>query len=77
LVAASPKPNAGIRPSISKHSNVLPKISMTLNDFQKMACKKFIKDKVGNPKNESVERLREWLFMKMNGQRLPEKYHPR
>jgi hypothetical protein len=36
LVAASPKPNAGIRPSISKHSNVLPKISMTLNDFQKV-----------------------------------------
>ena len=48
-----------------------------LNEFQKLACRKFIKDKVGNPKNESVERLREWLFMKMNGQRFPEKYHPR
>ena len=48
-----------------------------LNSFQKVACKKFIKDKVGNPGCTAVERLREWLFMKMNGQRLPEKYHPR
>lgn len=32
-----------------------------------MACKKFIKDKVGNPGNTDVERLREWLFMRMNG----------
>ena len=42
-----------------------------------MACKKFIKDKVGNPANTDVERLREWLFMRMNGSRKPEKYHPR
>ena len=38
-----------------------------LTQFQKVACRKFIKDKVGNPKNENVERLRQWLFMKMNG----------
>jgi len=38
-----------------------------LNDFQKLAVKKFIKDKVGNPECTAVERVREWLFMKMNG----------
>lgn len=48
-----------------------------LNAFSLLACKKFIKDKVGNPKNTQVERLRDWLFMRMNGQKLPEKYHPR
>ena len=42
-----------------------------------MACQKFIKDKVGNPENKKVERLREWLFMRMNGSRMPAKYHPR
>jgi aspartate beta-hydroxylase len=48
-----------------------------LNNFQKVACKKFIKDKVGNPDNKDVDRLRDWLFMKMNGQRLPKVMHPR
>lgn len=48
-----------------------------LNGFQKIACKKFIKDKVGNPENKTVERLREWLFMRINGSRMPDKYHPR
>ena len=38
-----------------------------LNGFQKLAVNKFIKDKVGNPKCTAVERVREWLFMKMNG----------
>jgi hypothetical protein len=38
-----------------------------LNAFQKLAVKKFIKDKVGDPKCTAVERVREWLFMKMNG----------
>ena len=38
-----------------------------LNGFQKVACKKFIKDKVGNPDNNTVSRLREWLFMRLNG----------
>lgn len=32
-----------------------------------MACKKFIKDKIGNPDNKTVDRLREWLFMRING----------
>ena len=39
--------------------------------------KKFIKDKVGNPNDDSVKRLREWLFMKINGKVLPDEYHPR
>ena len=48
-----------------------------LNGFQKMACKKFIKDKVGDQKNKNVDRLRDWLFMKINGIKMPSKYHPR
>ena len=48
-----------------------------LSGFQTLAAKKFIKDKVGNPKNQDVERLREWLFMRINGRKMPEKYHPR
>ena len=48
-----------------------------LSNFQKLACRKFIKDKVGNPANDEVKRLRGWLFMRINGQKLPEKYHPR
>ena len=38
-----------------------------LSAFQALAARKFIKDKVGNPKDESVDRLRGWLFMKVNG----------
>ena len=48
-----------------------------LSNFQKLACKKFIKDKVGNPENQTVKRCREWIFMKLNGKRLPDTYHPR
>lgn len=48
-----------------------------LSEFQKVACRKFIKDKIGNPDNKNVERLREWLFMRINGHKMPEKYHPR
>ncbi len=48
-----------------------------LSEFQKVACRKFIKDRVGNPENKNVERVREWLFMRMNGSRIPEKHHPR
>lgn len=48
-----------------------------LSAFQTLAAKKFIKDKVGNRDCQEVERLREWLFMKVNGRKLPEKYHPR
>jgi len=38
-----------------------------LSAFQALAARKFIKDKVGNHKDESVDRLRGWLFMKVNG----------
>lgn len=38
-----------------------------LGNFQKLACKKFIKDKVGNPNNANVQRCRDWLFMRLNG----------
>ena len=48
-----------------------------LTSFATVACKKFIKDKVGNPQNQDVDRCRNWLFMKLNGRRLPEQYHPR
>jgi hypothetical protein len=41
------------------------------------AAKKFIQDKVCNPDDSSVERLRAWIFMKINGKKLPDKYHPR
>ena len=48
-----------------------------LSSFSLMACKKFIKDKVGNSEDSSVDRVREWLFMRLNGKLMPEKYHPR
>ena len=48
-----------------------------LSSFQKLACKKFIKVKVGNPKDDSVSRVRDWLFMRLSGKLMPEKYHPR
>jgi hypothetical protein len=41
------------------------------------ACKKFIKDKVASPDDQTVSRLREWLLMKISGQPLPKVYHPR
>ena len=48
-----------------------------LSRFQNVACMKFIKDKVGNPNCDSVKRLRDWLFMRLNGKKLPEVYHKR
>ena len=48
-----------------------------LSKFQTLACKKFIKDKVGNPENQTVQRLRDWLFMRLNGKKMPDVYHPR
>ena len=48
-----------------------------LTKFQTLACKKFIKDKVGNPENKIVQRCRDWLFMRLNGRKMPEVYHPR
>ena len=48
-----------------------------LSGFQKVAVQKFIKDRVGNPNDDTVTHVREWLFMRINGQKLPKKYHPR
>jgi hypothetical protein len=48
-----------------------------LTAFQKLACQKFIKDKIGNQNDKTVDRLREWLYMRVNGKKLPAKYHPR
>ena len=48
-----------------------------LSNFQKVAVQKFIKDKVGNPKDDTVVHVREWLFMRINGHKLPKSYHPR
>jgi len=48
-----------------------------LTAFQTLACQKFIKDKIGNPDDDSVERARQWLFMRVNDRKLPEHYHPR
>jgi hypothetical protein len=45
--------------------------------LQTAAAHKFIKDKVFNPNDESVERLRQWLLMRINGKRMPDVYHPR
>ena len=38
-----------------------------LTPFQALACKKFMKEKVANPKDETVSRLREWVLMKLSG----------
>jgi len=48
-----------------------------LSKLQEAAAKKFIKDKVGNPDDHTVDRLRDWLFMRINGRKMPAKYHPR
>ena len=48
-----------------------------LSAFQKLACKKFIQDKVANPDDKTVSRVRDWLFMRLNGKLMPEVYHPR
>ena len=48
-----------------------------LSAFQTLACQKFIKDRIGNQEDESVERARQWLFMRVNDRKMPDKYHPR
>jgi len=48
-----------------------------LNQFQLLAIKKFIRDKIANPKCENVDRARNWLFMRLNGRLMPTIYHPR
>lgn len=45
-----------------------------LSNFQKFAVQKFIKDQIGDPENKTVERARDWLFMKLNGSRMPKYY---
>lgn len=42
-----------------------------LSEFQKFAVGKFIKDKISDPKEEKVDRLREWLIYKLNKKRPP------
>jgi len=42
-----------------------------------LAARKFIKDKVGNKSDTSVNRVRGWIFMRINNRKLPDKYHPR
>ncbi len=48
-----------------------------LSNLQTAAALKFINDKVFNPNDETVERLRQWFVMKINGKRMPDVYHPR
>ena len=38
-----------------------------LTAFQTLAAKKFIKDKVANPEDKSVDRCREWILMRLSG----------
>ena len=40
-----------------------------LSKFQRFAVGKFIKDQIGNPDNQKVDRLRKWFFAKLNGKR--------
>jgi len=42
-----------------------------------LAVKKFIKDKVGNLEDDTVSRVRDWLYMQVAGRLMPEKFHPR
>ena len=48
-----------------------------LTPLQLAAAKRFVQTKVGNPEDRSVDRLREWIFMRVNGRKLPKEYHPR
>jgi len=45
-----------------------------LSDFQKFAVTKFIKENIANKDNAQVERVRDWLFAKMNKQKVPSIY---
>lgn len=48
-----------------------------LTPFQMVACKKFLKDKVANPDDHTVDRCRQWVLMRLSGRKVPDKYHPR
>ena len=43
-----------------------------LSNFHVFAVKRFIKDKIGDPTATTVERVRQWLFNKLNKKRLLE-----
>mmetsp|Transcript_13318 Transcript_13318/g.25037 ORF Transcript_13318/g.25037 Transcript_13318/m.25037 type:complete len:249 (+) Transcript_13318:1993-2739(+) len=56
-----------------KEQRVMDKLSKLLDEYllsplQRAACMKFIRDKVANPEDDSVVRLRQWLLKKVNGQ---------
>lgn len=36
-----------------------------------------MKVKIGDPNNKNVDRAREWIFMRLNGKKLPDLYHLR
>lgn len=45
-----------------------------LTDFQKFAVTKFIKQNIADKNNLKVERVRGWLFHKINGQKVPTEF---
>jgi aspartate beta-hydroxylase len=56
-----------------REQRVMERLSKFLDEFflsslQKAAVNKFIRDKVANPDDTSVVRLRQWLMKKVNGQ---------
>jgi len=48
-----------------------------VNQFQRMALHKFIKVKVSDDSSDDCTRARDWLFMRLNGVKLPKEYHKR
>ena len=48
-----------------------------INEFQRVALHKFIKVKISNTESEECQRVRDWLFMRVNGVKLPKEYHQR
>jgi len=37
-----------------------------VSNLKRVAAQKFIKDRVGNPEDKEVHRLREWIMMRVN-----------
>ena len=48
-----------------------------VSEFQRMALHKFIKVKISDNESDECYRAREWLFLKVNGVKLPKDYHKR
>jgi len=42
-----------------------------LSDFQKFAVSKFIRENIGDKDNQKVSRIRNWLFSRLNGKKVP------